>query len=124
MASSPLRLWPLLLACWALPAGEYCCPEGWGLDGRSVKGGDTVAWCLHPGSSAGASEGEGRRLSPLQVSGDDARVGERPQKTVLSQSFLLPFPFVNVTYTEWEQMRKLKLRVQIRREDKNSISNL
>lgn len=39
MALSSPRLWPLLLACWALPLGECCCLQGSGVQ----RGGDDVA---------------------------------------------------------------------------------
>lgn len=53
----------------------------------------------------GQGLGEGGCLSPLQASDDDPCTWEKPRK---GHSFLLPFSFVNVIYTERERMRKLK----------------
>lgn len=121
MALSPLRLWPLLLACWTLPAGECCCPEGWGLGGRSIEGGDTVAWCVHPRSSARASEG--RAVSALRRRVTMTRAVGKATGSALGHSFLLPFSVMNVICRKGENTRTWKLRVQIRMEGENSMSN-
>lgn len=66
MVVSPLRLWPLLLACWTLPPGDRCHLHGSGLRGRGQSAGEEMA-CPGGVNPESPAEAPGGWLSALQA---------------------------------------------------------